>query len=49
MIQWKTGCNPENQRVQDDARRQYVDYINMFDVEKNKIKELRKGPTFKKS
>ena len=29
-------------------RRQYVDYINMCNVEKNKKKELRKGPTLKK-
>ena len=30
-------------------RRQYVDYINMCNVEKkNKKKELRKGPTFYK-
>ena len=49
MIQWKKGRHPENQQRNKMQRRQYVDYINMCNVEKNKKKELRKGPTFKKT
>ena len=49
MIQWKKGRHPENQQRNKMQRRQYVDYINMCNVEKNKKKELRKGPTLKKN
>ena len=44
MEDWSS---PQKINKKQDAR-QYVKYINMCMLRKNKIKELRRGPTLKK-
>ena len=43
MIQWKKGRHLENQQRNKMQRRQYVDYINMCNVEKIRKKSSVRG------